>query len=88
MVFDVTMVTFWMTLLMISLQILSWVMDEFIHWPEPYLLLSATCDEMLSWMIEIWKNSHLVSDSNCNTVNLLACDKITRNMGGSHPLTF
>ena len=27
-----------------------------------------TCDEMLSWMIEIWMESLLVSDSNCNTV--------------------
>ena len=22
-------------------------MDEFIHWPKPYLLLLATCDEIL-----------------------------------------
>ena len=29
------------------------MMDEFIHWPKPYLLLSATSDEILSWMIEI-----------------------------------
>ena len=30
----------------------SWMMDEFICWPKPYLLLSATCFEILSWMIE------------------------------------
>jgi hypothetical protein len=24
----------------------------FIYWPKPYLLLSTTCDEILSWMIE------------------------------------
>jgi hypothetical protein len=36
------------------------MVDEFIHWPKPYLLLSATCDELLSWMIEIWINNHLV----------------------------
>ena len=46
------------------------MMDEFIHWPKPGLLLSATCDEILSWMIEIWMENHSVSDSNCNTVNL------------------
>ena len=32
------------------------------------LLLLATCDETLSWMIEIWMKNHLVSDSNCNVV--------------------
>ena len=30
------------------------MMDAFIHWPKPYLLLPTTCDEILSWMIEIW----------------------------------
>ena len=29
-----------------------------------------SCDETLSWMIEIWMKIHLVSDNNCNTVNL------------------
>jgi hypothetical protein len=43
-----------------SEQILSWMMDEFIHWPKPYLLLSATCDELLSWTIEIWMKNHFV----------------------------
>ena len=38
---------------------MSWRVDEFIHWPKPYLLLSATCDELLSCMIEIWMNNHL-----------------------------
>ena len=45
-------------------------MDEFIHWPKPYVLLSATCDEMLSWMIEIWMKFYLVSDTRCNTIKL------------------
>jgi hypothetical protein len=55
MVFNVTMVTFWMTLLKDKLpKRLSCMIDEFIYWPKPYLLLLATCDEMLSWMIEIW----------------------------------
>ena len=51
-------------------------MDEFIHWPKPYLLLAATCDEILSWMIEIWMTNPLVSDSACNTI---IPKKITRN---------
>jgi hypothetical protein len=38
------------------------MMDEFIH--GPYLLLLA----MLSTMIEIWMKYHLVSDSDCNTI--------------------
>ena len=41
-------------------------MDEFLHWPKPYLYLSTTCDELLVWMIEIWVENHLVSDGNCN----------------------
>ena len=57
MVFYITMITFWMTHLMNSEQIFSWMMDEFIHWPKPYLLLSTTCDDILSWMIEIWMKS-------------------------------
>ena len=35
-------------LIQISEQILSWMMNEFIHWPKPYLLMSATHDEILS----------------------------------------
>ena len=46
------------------------MMDEFIHWPYPYLHLSTTCDEILSWMIGNWMKNHLVSDSNCNILNL------------------
>jgi hypothetical protein len=46
------------------------MMHEFIYWPKLYLLLSATCDETLSWMIEMQMKNHLVSDSNCNVVNL------------------
>ena len=45
-------------------------MDEFIHWPKPYLLVSKTCGRILSWMVEIWMKTHLVSVSNCNTGNL------------------
>jgi hypothetical protein len=48
---------------------MSWMMDEFIHWPTPYLLLSRACDEMLQWMIEFWMENHLGSDSDCNIVN-------------------
>ena len=46
------------------------MMDESMHWPKPYLLLSPTCDEILSWMIEIGTKYHLASDNNCNTINL------------------
>ena len=59
-------------------------MDEFIRWPKPYLLLSATCDEMLSWMVENWIKSHVVRDSNCNTVNPFSPQKLqgmTTNLG-------
>ena len=38
-------------------------MDKFIYWPKAYLLLLTTCDEILSWIIEIWMKQHLVSDS-------------------------
>ena len=50
--------------------------DEFIHWPKPYILLSATCVEIFSWMIEIWDENDLVSDNNCNPVNLESPQKI------------
>ena len=39
-------------------------MDELIHWPKSYLLLSTIYDEILSWPIENWMRNHLVSDSN------------------------
>ena len=60
------------------------MMDEFIHWPKPYLLLSTTYDEILLWMIEIWMKIHLVSDNNRNTVNLYPPQKnqgMTNNVG-------
>ena len=50
------------------------VMDD--GWVHPFiaqsptLLLLATCDEILSWMIGIWMKHHLVSDSNWKSVNL------------------
>ena len=47
------------------------MMNEFIRWPKPYFyMLSATCDEILSWIIGIKMKNHLESDNNCNTVNL------------------
>ena len=49
---------------------LSWMMDEFIYWSKPYLLFSTTCDEILSWMLEVWMKNHLVGDNYCNIVNL------------------
>jgi len=38
----------------------GWWIIEFIHWPKLYLLLSATCDEILWWMIEIWIKNYLL----------------------------
>ena len=29
------------------------MVDEFVHWSKPYLLLSSTYDEVLQWMINI-----------------------------------
>jgi hypothetical protein len=29
-------------------QVNQWMMDEFIHWPKPYLLSSTTCDEIVT----------------------------------------
>ena len=46
------------------------MVDEFIHWSKPYPFLSATCDKILSWMIEIWMKNHLVCYNTYNTVNL------------------
>ena len=56
--------------LWMSLQILSWMMDEFIHWPKPYLLFSTSCDEIMLWIIKICMKNHLVSDRFCNIVIL------------------
>jgi hypothetical protein len=55
------------------------MMDEFIHGPKPYLLLSATCDETLSWVIEIGLENDWVSDNNCNTGILVSPKKFTSN---------
>ena len=41
----------------------------------PAFFLLATCDEILSWMIEIWMENHLGRHSKCNTVNLLSPQK-------------
>ena len=54
-------------------------MDEFMYWPKPYLLLSSTCDEILSWMIEMGMKIHLVSDNNCNNVDMLTPKKKLKN---------
>ena len=62
------------------------MMDEFILWPKPYLLLSPTCVEILSWMIEIWMEKSLTSDSNCNIVNLQPpkiLQRMTNNVGST-----
>ena len=63
------------------------MMEEFIHCPKSYPLLSTTCNEMLSWMIEIWMRNHLVSDINCNIVNVILPNKLQR-MTNNVGLTF
>ena len=42
---------------------MSWMMDGFTHWRKLYLLLSTTCDEIFSWMVEFWIENRLVSDN-------------------------
>ena len=60
----------------------------FIHWPKSYLLLSVACDEKLSWMIKNWMENCLVSDSNCNTVNLYSPKNIYKGMTSNVGLSF
>ena len=69
-----------MTFLM---DILSWMMDEFNHWPKPHLLLLATCDEISSRMIDIWMTNHLVSHSNYNIVNLQSHQKMVHGIANN-----
>ena len=71
-----------------SLQILSCMMDEFIHWLKPYLLLSATCDDILSRMMEIWMENQLVSDRNCNTIYIYNPPKTLQGMTNNVGLAF
>ena len=55
-------------------------------WLKPFLLLSATCDEILLQIIEIWLKNHLLSDSNCNTVHLKTpkiWQGMTKNVGST-----
>ena len=68
MIFNVTMVTFWMTLFMNKWT--NIVVDDGWNHVVTKILLSATCDEILSWMIGIWMKNHLVSDNNCSSVYL------------------
>ena len=63
------------------------MMEEFIRWPKPYLLLSATYHETLSWMIGNWMNFHLVSDDICKTV-IFNPPQNTRGMTNNVGLTF
>jgi len=41
-----------------------------------FVFLSATCDKVLSWMIEFWVEKYLVKYIICNTVTLLTPKKI------------
>ena len=62
--------------------------DEIVHWPEPCLLLSSTCNEILSWMMEFWIRNHLVSGSNCNTVNLQSFPNFLHGLTNNVRLSF
>ena len=64
------------------------MMEEFIHWLEPYFLLLATCDEILLWKIEIRMKNHLVSDSNCKHYKAIIPQIFTRYMTTTVTLTF
>ena len=70
MVLNATMVTFLMTLLMNKFTIT--VMDD--GWVHPLAKTPPSHVSHLwwhmSWMVEFWMKNHLVSNSNCNTVNL------------------
>ena len=59
-------------------QIQSWMVDEFIHWPKPYFLLR---DFWWKIVMDAWylDKNHLVSDSNCNNVNLYPPKILTSN---------
>ena len=54
-------------------------MDDFIHWTSCYLLLLATCDEILLWMIEIWMKNYQGMKSNVG---------LTFNIGDSIPIVY
>ena len=59
---------------------LPWMADEFIHWPKSRLLLSTTCDEILSWMDEIWMKNHLASDNTSQHCNFIISPKELQGM--------
>ena len=49
------------------------------HWSKPYLLLSATCDEILSWLTEVCMKNHLVSDFSTKSSKCL--QRMANNVG-------
>ena len=56
------------------------MMDEFIHWPTPYLLLPTTSDKLMSCMMEIRMKKHLVQQfHHCGSTILP--QKIKNNVG-------
>jgi len=54
----------------------------------PTFLLSTTCNEMLSLMIENWMKNHLVSDHICNTIVYNPPKRFTKKMAYNVGLTF
>ena len=65
MAFDVTMLTFWMTLMN---KFTSTIMDDGCVHPLAKTLPFVVNN--LSWIIEIWMKNHLTSDVDCDIVNL------------------
>ena len=62
---------------------LSWIMDEFIHWSKSTFF----CQQLVTqYMIEIWMENHLISDSGCNNINLQS-PKMTNNVGLAFSVT-
>ena len=46
------------------------------------------CDEILSWMIEMWMNNPMISDSICNTITLQSPRTNLQGMTNNVGLTF
>ena len=62
----------------ISVQMLSWMMDEFIRWLKPYLLLSTPCDETLSWMMDNfirWLKPDFLLSTPCDEISTWMVDE-------------
>ena len=62
---------FWMTLMRNKWANIIMDGEEFICWPKPYLLLSTTFDETLSWMMDEfirWPKLYLLLSTTCDEI--------------------